>query len=61
MVDKYDVSPDRLTYTFTLRKGLKWHDGKPVTSKDVVVSLKRWGSKDSAGNDFLPARNRWRR
>ena len=53
MVDKYDVSPDRLTYTFTLRKGLQWHDGKPVTSKDVVASLKRWGSKDSAGQRLL--------
>ena len=53
MVDKYEVSPDRLTYTFTLRKGLKWHDGRPVTSKDVVASLKRWGSKDSSGQRLL--------
>ena len=32
MVDKYDVSADKLTWTFTLRDGLEWHDGKPVTA-----------------------------
>src|SRR3989442_1348192 len=34
MVDKYDVSADKLTYTMTLRDGLLWHDGKPVTAED---------------------------
>src|SRR5215475_9064815 len=29
MVDTWALSPDRLTYTFTLRDVLKWHDGKP--------------------------------
>src|SRR6185312_4501585 len=33
MVDKYDVSGDKLTYTFTLRDGLLWHDGQPVTAE----------------------------
>src|ERR1700709_1846701 len=37
------VSDDKLTYTFTLRDGLKWHDGAPVTAEDCVASLKRWG------------------
>src|ERR1700677_3083744 len=32
MVDSYTVSEDGKTYTFKLRDGLKWHDGKPVTS-----------------------------
>ena len=27
MVDKYEVGPDQLTHTFTLRDGLLWHDG----------------------------------
>ncbi len=49
MVEKYDVSPDKLTYTFTLRDGLMWHDGKPVTSEDVVASIKRWAAKDATG------------
>src|SRR5215468_7262456 len=32
---------DRLTYTFTLRDGRKWHDGTPVTAEDCVASLRR--------------------
>src|SRR6187397_304922 len=36
MVDKYEISPDRLNYTFTLRDGLKFHDGSPVATKDVT-------------------------
>ncbi|NDW03432.1 ABC transporter substrate-binding protein [Jiella pacifica] len=42
----WEVSDDGLTYTFTLRDGLKWHDGGPVTSADAVASLKRWGERD---------------
>jgi peptide/nickel transport system substrate-binding protein len=49
MVGKYDVSADGLTYTFTLRDGLKFHDGTPVTAEDVVASLKRWWVKDGGG------------
>jgi peptide/nickel transport system substrate-binding protein len=53
MVDKYEVSPDQLTYTLTLRDGLLWHDGKPVTSEDCIASIKRWGAKDSMGQKML--------
>jgi peptide/nickel transport system substrate-binding protein len=53
MVDKYDVSADKLTYTLTLRNGLLWHDGKPVTSEDCVASIKRWGAKDSMGQKLM--------
>jgi len=49
MVDKWNVSKDNLTWTFTLREGLEFHDGKPVTSEDVVASIKRWASRDSFG------------
>lgn len=34
------ISDDHLTYTFTLRKGIKFSDGKPLTAKDVVFSYK---------------------
>ena len=49
MVGKYEVSADKLTYTFTLRDGLKFHDGSPVTTKDVIASLKRWAARDNVG------------
>src|SRR6516165_4822729 len=42
MVDSFDVSPDRLRYTFRLRDGLLWHDGAPVTAEDCVASIRRW-------------------
>ena len=55
MVDKYEVSADKLTYTFTLRDGLLWHDGKPVTAEDCIASIKRWGAqgRDGPEDDVL--------
>src|SRR5216684_5653045 len=53
MVDKWDVSPDKLTWTFTLRDGLVWSDGAPVTSEDCIQSIKRWGARDSMGQKLL--------
>jgi peptide/nickel transport system substrate-binding protein len=49
MVDTYTVSPDKLLYTFTLRPGLKFHDGQKVTSRDAVASIKRWMVRDVLG------------
>jgi peptide/nickel transport system substrate-binding protein len=54
MVDHYEISPDRLVYTFTLRPGLKFHDGKPVTTRDVIASLKRWMVRDVIGQAMTP-------
>jgi peptide/nickel transport system substrate-binding protein len=53
MVDRYDVSPDKRTWTFTLRDGLAWHDGQPVTAEDCIASLKRWGARDTMGQKLL--------
>ena len=53
MVDKYELSADKLTYTFTLRDGLLWHDGKPVTAEDCVASIKRWAAKDAMGQKMM--------
>jgi len=47
------ISPDRLKYSFTLLDGLKFHEGSPVTTKDVIASLKRWGAKDSMGQKLM--------
>jgi peptide/nickel transport system substrate-binding protein len=49
MVESFTVSPDKLTYLFVLRPGLKWHDGQPVTAADCVASIRRWASRDSMG------------
>jgi peptide/nickel transport system substrate-binding protein len=49
MVEEWSASPDRRLWTFKLRKGLEFHDGKPVTSEDVVASLARWGTRDAMG------------
>ena len=47
------ISDDKLVYTFTLRDGLKWHDGKPVTAEDCVASLQRWGKADGMGQKLM--------
>src|SRR5450432_2400439 len=49
----WKISDDRLTYTFTLRDGLKWHDGAPVTAEDCVASLQRWGKRDGMGQKLM--------
>src|SRR6202051_4063420 len=50
---EWKISDDKLTYTFTLRDGLKWHDGTPVTAEDCVASLKRWGRNDGMGQKLM--------
>src|SRR5258705_7181593 len=53
MIDKYDLSADKLTWTMTLRDGLLWHDGAPVTAEDCVASIKRWSAKDATGQKMM--------
>jgi peptide/nickel transport system substrate-binding protein len=57
MVDRTAVSADGMSYTFTLRDGLRWHDGQPVVSEDCVESLKRWAKSYRLGQ-LLTARTR---
>jgi peptide/nickel transport system substrate-binding protein len=49
MVESWTVSDDQLTWTFKLRDGLEWHDGQPVTTADVLPSIKRFTDKDTLG------------
>ena len=59
----WTVSDDKLTYTFKLRDGLKWHDNAPVRAVDCVASLKRWAAKDGMGRalwEFVAAHRRRR-
>ena len=55
MVDRWTVSPDSLTYDFTLRDGLVWHDGQPVRAVDCVASLRRWARKSPLGMKMMEA------
>jgi peptide/nickel transport system substrate-binding protein len=53
MVDTWTTSPDGMKWSFTLRKGMKWHDGTPVTAKDVVASLNRWSKRAVDGEAIM--------
>lgn len=53
MVDTWETSADGKTWTFKLRDGLQFHDGAPVTSDDVIASLKRWGARDGMGQQLM--------
>ncbi len=53
MADKYEVSADQLTHTITLRDGLLWHDGAPVTGEDCAASIKRWAARDTVGQKLM--------
>ncbi|WP_408015667.1 ABC transporter substrate-binding protein [Rhizobium alarense] len=59
MVDTWSKSEDGKTYTFTLRDGLKFSDGSPVTSADVIASLKRWSANDSLGQQMTQKGAAW--
>jgi peptide/nickel transport system substrate-binding protein len=49
MVGSYEASRDGLDHAFTLRDGLAFHDGAPVTAADVVASWRRWQTRDASG------------
>ncbi|MGW8768852.1 ABC transporter substrate-binding protein [Streptomyces sp. NPDC055815] len=53
--DSGKVSADGLTYTFTLKDGVKWEDGKPITSKDIKYGIERIWAQDviSGGPVYL--------
>lgn len=48
LAEKWDISADGKTYTFTLRQGVKWHNGRTLTSADVKYSYERLGDKATA-------------
>jgi len=60
MVDKYELSNDKLTYTFTLRDGLKFHDGQPVRSADCIASIERWAKRDALGQKMAEVTESWK-
>ncbi|MFD1174862.1 peptide ABC transporter substrate-binding protein [Paenibacillus puldeungensis] len=54
LAESYKVSDDKLTYTFTLRKDLKWSNGTPLTAKDFVYAwLKQMSVDATNGYSFI--------
>ncbi len=53
VAESYNLSPDGLTWTFNIRKGIKFHNGDPLTAADVAWTLQRFGSKEST-NPWSP-------
>jgi peptide/nickel transport system substrate-binding protein len=54
MAESVETSPDGLTWTFTLRPGLAFHDGSPVRAQDVVASIQRWARRVTTGQAMMP-------
>src|SRR5256884_1746885 len=53
LAESHTVSKDGLVYTFKLRQGVKFHNGKEMTSEDVVASLSRWSKQSIYGKDLF--------
>jgi peptide/nickel transport system substrate-binding protein len=49
----YTVSEDRRTISFTLREGVRFHDGSTLEADDVVASLERWIAQTVSGKQFM--------
>ena len=49
LAEGYEVLDGGKRYAIRLRKDVRFHNGKPLTSADVVASLKRWGALSSTG------------
>ncbi|WP_042348160.1 ABC transporter substrate-binding protein [Bacillus massiliigorillae] len=53
LAESVDVSKDGLTYTFKLREGIKFHNGKEMTSEDVEASMNYWLKTSSRAKTLL--------
>ena len=51
VAEKYTTSADGLTYTFTLRDGVRFHNGNAVTAEDVIYSIKRCADNEGSAID----------
>ncbi len=53
MVAGHEISDDKLTWVFTLRDGLLFHDNEKVRAADCVASINRWGKRKGFGQKLL--------
>lgn len=54
LAERYELSPDRTTYTVPLRRGVKFHNGQEMTGADVQASLERFGRLSPEHNIMAP-------
>src|SRR5439155_19672727 len=52
LAESHAISDRGLRHVITLRKGVKFHNGKEMTAADAVASLKRWGQVSTLGRDL---------
>lgn len=55
IAEKWDLSPDGLTWTFTIRKGVKWPDGSELNANDVKFTIDTLIEKNSSLRSRIPA------
>jgi peptide/nickel transport system substrate-binding protein len=60
LAESHTVSDGGRRYTITLRKGVKFHNGKEMTSEDVVASLARWGKQSIYGKALFAQVAEWK-
>src|SRR5213080_4313953 len=60
LAEGHTVSRDGLVYTFKLRQGVKFHNGREMTSEDVVASLARWGKQSVYGKALFAQVADWK-
>ncbi|MES0039549.1 ABC transporter substrate-binding protein [Mesorhizobium sp. M0046] len=53
LAESWTASEDGRKYRFTLRPGVKFHNGQPLTPNDVIASLERWGAYSLAGKNIF--------
>ncbi len=58
LAERWEVTPDGLTYTFHLRSGVTWHDGAAFDASDVAFTIERIQAEEFAGPPALAAE--WR-
>ncbi len=55
LAESYEISEDNLTYTFTMKDGLKWSDGEELNAEDVVYSWNRLVTPETGADYFYLA------
>src|SRR4030066_1291676 len=59
LAESWDISPDGLTITFKLRRGVRWHDGAPCTAQDVLFTYRTMvdpKTPTAYSGDYLPGK-----